>query len=215
MNLSIWVAWPTVNIQRSRLMTEVWHERGYKVAVLINPPHEHTDLPEADRVIVQEEWEGFATAGNLLCHEVPADIVVIVGDDIFPDPDRTAQEIGQEFLERFPDLFGVMQPIGDVYGWTHRCCVSPWVGRKFIEDTYNGEGPYWPEYFHYFNDYELQLVAEKLGAFQQREDIVQFHDHWERKEGAHRPEYLRKAKRNHPKDKRLWKIRSQQGYPGL
>lgn len=196
-------------------MTRIWQRFGAKVAILVNPPYKHTDLPGADMVIVQEEWKGFATAANILCHEVPGDIVVVIGDDMFPDPSRTAQEVGQDFLARFPDLYGLMQPIGDVYGLTHKCAVSPWIGRKFIERTYGGEGPYWPEYYHYFNDHELQLVAEKLGVFQQREDLNQYHDHWQRKANPRRPKYLREARRCHHNDHLLWKQRARAGYPGL
>jgi len=139
----------------------------------------------------------------------------VIGDDIFPDPSRTAQEIGEEMVQRFPDLYGVMQPIGDVYGLTHKCAVSPWIGRRFIETAYGGEGPYWPGYYHYFADHELQLAAESLGAFHQREDLVQYHDHWQRKEGVRRPVYLQRAKREHRKDQRLCKERKQEGFPGL
>lgn len=216
MSLDIWAVWPTVNILRSRNMIGVWQAHGCRVAILVNKPHEHDELPEADRIIVQDEWRGFPVAANILCREVPGDIVVVVGDDVYPDLRRTAQEIGEEFQQRFPDLFGVMQPIGDQYGLTHKCAVSPWIGRPFIERVYGGQGPYWPGYFHYYSDHELQLVAEKLGVFQQREDLTQFHDHWQRKEGRpRRPQYLQRAKRLHRKDQALWVQRSKAGYPGL
>lgn len=213
MSPSIFAVWPTVNIDRSRKMIDVWHERGYRVAVLLNPPHEHTDLPGADIVVVQEEWKGFPVAANILCHEVPSDIVVVVGDDLFPDPSRTAEEIGQEMILRFPDLFGVMQPTGDQYGWTHKCAVSPWIGRGFIERAYGGIGPYWPGYFHYFSDQELQEYAVSIQAFQQRPDLTQFHDHWQRKKGTFRPKYLRRARRLWEQDRNLFNERKRRLWP--
>jgi hypothetical protein len=211
--IDIYVVWPTVNIDKSKEMIGFWKEWGYKVSILVNPPHKHTDLKEADRVIVQNKWEGFTKAANILCRETPGDIIVVVGDDIYPDPNKTAQEIGEDFIKRFPDLNGVMQPIGDKYGWTHKCAVSPWIGRKFIETSYNGKGPYWEEYYHYFSDQELQEYASNLGAFEQREALTQYHDHWQRKENAKRPSYLMEAKRQWDKDQRLFKQRLIKGFP--
>ena len=184
---TVWAVWPTVHPELSDKMAQVWQEQGYRVAVLVNPPHGEVDVPHADKVVVQYQWGGFPCAVNRLCEEVPGNIVVVVGDDVYPDPHQTASEIGMDFLERFPDTFGVMQPCGDKFGSWDKCAVSPWIGRAFIEKVYDGAGPYWDEYFHYFSDEELQKVAMKLGAFQQREDLTQFHDHWQRKSNPDRP----------------------------
>jgi len=213
MSIEVWCCWPTVNMERSREMIKVWHERGYKVSVLINPPHEDTELAEAERVIVQNEWKGFPVAANVLCWETPGDIVVVVGDDIYPDKDHTPQEIAGDFQRHFPDFFGVMQPIGDEFGWTHKCAVSPWIGKMFIEKSYNGCGPFWEEYFHYFCDQELQEYATKLGVFYQRKDLTQYHDHWQRKEGGERPGYLLPAKKRWHKDKKIFDGRMAKGFP--
>lgn len=209
----VWVAWPTVNVERSKTMVGLWQEKGYKVILLVNPPHINMDFLEAEMVIVQPKWQGFAIAANALCWEAPGDIVVVVGDDIYPDKEHTAKEIARDFKARFPDLNGVMQPTGDKFGWTHKCAVSPWIGRKFIETSYNGHGPYWERYYHYFSDQELQEYAAKLGLFQQREDLSQFHDHWQRKEDGRRPPYLMESKRQWHKDKRTFEQRMAKGFP--
>lgn len=195
-------------------MMERWHSQGYKVGLLIGPPLlKHMDFPGAERVIEQPEWLGFPLAANILCHEVPGDIVVVVGDDVYPDPDRTAQEIGEDFLKRFPDTYGVMQPLGDRFANTHLCAVSPWIGRGFIERAYDGIGPFWSQYFHYFSDQELQEYAIKQNAFWQREDLTQYHDHWQRQASPKRPKHLRKAKRLHKRDQALFKSRQERGFP--
>jgi len=170
---NVWVVWPTVNLERSREMIETWHAFGYKIALLVNPPFTSQHFPEAGIVVVQTEWKGFPTAMNILCRVAPGNIVVTVGDDIYPDPNNSAEKIGTEFLQRFPNTYGVMQPIGDKFGWTHKCAISPWIGRSFIEKSYSGNGPYREEYFHYFSDQELQEYAIKMNAFQQREDLIQ------------------------------------------
>lgn len=209
----IYVVWPTVSPEKSRPMIAEWHKKGYKVAILVNLPLQHGDLPEAEIVVVQEEWKGFPVAVNILCREVPGDIVVVVGDDVYPEPEKTAQEIGQEFLQRFPDLFCVMQPTGDFYGSINQCAVSPWIGRKFIQEAYGGKGPYWEEYYHYFSDQELQEYSIKMKAFQQRPDLSQYHDHWGRQENVKRPKHLRKAKQLWRKDKTLFEQRKAAGFP--
>jgi len=211
--INIWAVWPTVSVKRSRSLIGKWQDMGYDVAVLVNPPLQHTDFLEADWVIVQQEWKGFPTAANILCREVPGDVVVVVGDDVYPEPKKTTQEIGQDFLQRFPDLLGVMQPTGDIYGRINQCAVSPWIGRKFIQGAYGGKGPYWEEYFHYFSDQELQEYAIKMKAFQQRPDLSQYHDHWGRQIDVKRPKHLHKAKQMWQKDKTLFEHRKAAGFP--
>ena len=209
----VWAVWPTISVERSLPIIDRWHERGYKVALLVNPPLDNTMFRGAEMVIVQEEWLGFPMAANILCAEALGDIVVVAGDDLYPDENQTAQEIGEAFRGVFPDLMGVMQPTGDQYGCYDKCAVSPWIGRKFINAAYGGIGPYWPGYFHYFCDEELQEYAIKLGCFQQRSDILQYHDHWQRKEGVTRPKHLFRAKREWRKDKRTFENRKQKGFP--
>ena len=211
--LNIWAVWPTISLERSEVCCNRWHEQGYKTAVLVNPPYGTDHVPFADMVMVQPDWAGFPTAVNLLCRIASADIVVVVGDDVDPDKKYTAQEIGEGFVKRFPDLYGVMQPIGDKFGWTHKCAVSPWIGRAFVEESYDGNGPYREEYFHYFSDQELQEYAITQEAFQQRADLTQYHDHWQRQENPQRPPHLMKAKKQWHQDKIMFEERKAKGWP--
>ena len=210
--MEVWACFPTVHLKETNEIASLWKEYGYKVAVFVNPPFAYSKL-KVDKVFIQNKWEGFGVAANILCHGVPGDVVVLIGDDILPHPGRTAQEIGEEFKERFPDLFGVMQPTGDDYGSIKICAISPWIGRGFIEKAYGGQGPYWGEYKHYYSDHELQVVATLLGAFQQRPDLIQYHDHWQRR-NERRPKHLRKAKRGYVKDKQLFRRRKGENFPG-
>lgn len=213
--IDVTVVWPAATIEKSLSTIEKWKAQGYRVCVLVNPPHTRVDFSQADVVIVQNRWEGFAVASNILCREVPGDIVVVAGDDMLPDPKKGAQEIGEDFHQRFPDLFGVMQPTGDRYGCIDKCAVSPWIGRVFIEKAYGGKGPYWEGYFHYFADEELQAMATQLGAFYQRPDISQYHDHWQRREGIKRPSYLVEALHKHATDGKLFRSRRVAKFPTL
>lgn len=211
-DLSIWAAWPTVHVEQSKKMVAKWKALGYKTAVLVNPPLGFDCGIGADRILVQSKWCGFPAAANQLCHNLPADIVVLVGDDVYPDTTRNAQHIGKEFVKRFPDLFGVMQPTGDDFASTSICAVSPWIGRAFIEKAYGGKGPFCEEYFHYYSDHELQIVASRMKAFEQRPDLVQFHDHWQRR-GEQRPPHLKPALKMWHKDKGTFTRRESNGFP--
>jgi len=212
----VWVVWPTVSLARSDLMAAKWQENGYKVAVLVNSPLDvDVDKCVCDSFIIQPNWSGFPTAVNLLCQSVPGDVVAVVGDDVYPDPDKTAAEIREEFLQTFPDTFGVMQPIGDIFASTHLCAVSPWSGRGVIERAYGGKGPFFPGYFHYFSDEELQEVATKWGVFHQRADLTQFHDHWQRKPSHKRPAHLMTALRRHKADKLVFQKRKKENFNGV
>lgn len=211
MPLNVWAVWPTVNIERTQKMIPIWRVKGYKVAVLLDF-NRYVKL-DCDMLLVQERWQGFPVAANLLCHSVPGDIVVVIGDDVYPDLKLTAQDIAKDFIKKFPSTFGVMQPIGDDFGSTKICAVSPWVGRKFIEEMYGGYGPFCTDYFHYYTDHELQIIATKYNAFYQRSDVTQFHDHWQRKENPERPQYLLKAGELWHRDEIIFKQRKAAGFP--
>ena len=66
-----------------------------------------------------EPFRGFAIETNILiraCLDSGADLIVVLGDDLHPDPKFHAQEIADRFVNQFPDLEGVAQPLGDKYG---------------------------------------------------------------------------------------------------
>jgi hypothetical protein len=101
-----------------------------------------------------------------------------------------------------------------------RIAGSPWMGREFCRRMYHGGGPLYNGYFHNFADEELQNVAQKLGVFQQRRDLIQEHRHWARPRGDVRdmPDWA--AKINDPrlsdwdKSKALFLKRKAAGFPG-
>lgn len=190
-----------------------WRGQGYRVAVLFDDERPPSDA--FDMVVCGGAWRGFPIAVNRLCREVGGDVVVVAGDDVSPDKHKTGPEIAAEFLQRFPDTFGVMSPTGDRFGAIDIACVAPWVGRRFINDAYGGAGPYWSEYWHYYSDKEIQDVAILLGAFQQRPDLTQYHNHWQRAAGGGtRPPHLQEALRRWEADRDLQRKREDAGYPG-
>lgn len=211
MTKNVWAVWPTANPPHATATIKLWQAAGYKTAIWVDPG---APRPEGMNVIMRDKWLGFPHAINRLCHYVPGDVVVCAGDDIHPTEGEAMEVIREEFLDTFPDSFGVMQPTGDRFGSIDDCCPSPWVGRAFIEQAYEGKGPYNEDYFHYFCDQEIQEVAVKLGAFQQREDLSQYHDHWQREEGDKRPPHLMKALEGWKRDRNIFKIRQAEGFPG-
>ena len=94
------------------------------------------------------------------------------------------------------------------------------MGREFCRRMYHGAGPLYNGYYHNFADEELQQVAQKLGVFWQRRDLIHEHRHWARPRGDWRdaPEWARKI--NHPKlsdwdkSKALFAARKAAGFPG-
>lgn len=142
----------------------------------------------------------------------------------------------RDLSDGFGGTFGVMQPTGDRWGddaasrkrfgedrgaYIDRVAGSAWIGREFVRRTYGGNGPMWPEYFHMFNDEELQQVAEKLGVFWQRRDLTHFHQHCQREEvigqgHGPRPEFLEKAysRENWNAMKAIYESRKAAGFPG-
>jgi hypothetical protein len=185
---------------------------GYRVAVLMED-HDLAVTTGATLPITWQKWRGFPAAVNYLLRHVDGPVVCVAGDDILPDPTTRGPEIARHFLRLFPDTMGVMQPTGDKFGAYDWCCISPWIGRKFIETSYDGKGPYFDGYGHCWCDAELQDMATKLGCFAQVETLTQYHDHRTRTPDAPIPEHAKAGMASFPKDEALYKERKAAGFP--
>ena len=196
----------------------MWRERGYGVAVLQD--RVRFDCP-ADVIITTDHYPGWAGSVNRLFRDaVPrsARIIVAIGDDMHPDPNRSASDIGTEFLEYFAHTpggsLGVMQPVGDAFEATRRICGSPWLGRAWMERMYRGTGGMCDRYHHQWADDELYWVARCTGSLWARADLVQHHDHFRRR-GASAPGYWVNSVARHDRADCLTFIaRAHAGFPG-
>lgn len=210
----VWFAIPSANPEKCRRTLPKWREKGYKVAILQN--HTRGDVP-ADLVVWSDTYPGWPESINILHREiVPKDAPIIVsgGDDMLPDPDHTAEELAEQFLERFPDGFGVMQPHGDTFMQARQYCGSPWLGRGFCRRMYRGSGPMFGGYRHNWADNELFWVAKGLGVLWERPDLSHFHEHFTRT-GEAPPDYWTKAVATSDRaDVQLFVARSWQHFPG-
>lgn len=212
--IEVWYAIPSANPPRASACLRVWKERGYKTAVLLDPGA--AAVPEADLTLRPGAYPGYFASVNLLAKAIGprATIVVTGGDDMFPDMKLTAQEITAQFLEHFPDGFGVMQPIGDDLEGTDRICGSPWLGRGWIDRAYGGKGPFWPGYRAFYGDEELFLLTSMQELLWQRRDLTQRHEHWARHGAGAMLPYQRENQKLWDVDKALFRERYAAGWPG-
>ena len=227
--MSVWFATPSKRpVAEAEACIAKWIERGYQAVVQRDPG----DGVLANCLTVARPYQGYSEAVNFLCSLVLGDIeaiwIVTGGDDTDPDPNHTAERIAAECTGHFSGTLGVMQPTGDRWQeedgratWPDqpaaidRICGSPWMGREFVARAYGGHGPMWPEYWHMFNDEELQNVAIKLGILWQRRDIIHMHNHW-MKLGKQIPDFLVRANsmENWNKTHALFLARKAAGWPG-
>lgn len=209
----VWFAIPSANPEKCRKVLPVWRERGYKIAVLQN--FERGEIP-ADIAAWFDYYPGWPESVNILCREIVpkgCDLIVSGGDDMLPDPNHTAQELAEQFFERFPDGFGVMQPHGDEFLSAKRYCGSPFIGRAWFETMYGGAGPMYGRYHHNYADNELYWVARGLGALWERPDLSHYHDHFTRT-GQTQPAYWESVKRKDLPDCLLYYARVHDHFPG-
>lgn len=211
----VWYVYPSCNSSRARTALHAWRQQGYAVAILLDAGMATVG---ADLEIYVQHYGGYYHSANRLCRAAVAQgahVVVVGGDDMEPDPIQSADAIAQQFIARFPDTFGVMQPIGDRLQGTDTICGSPWVGRSFIERGNGGSGPYWPEYGQFYGDEELFRVTTRLGILWQRADLRQRHSHWIRGGGPTMTDYQqRNGKRHWDRDHELFRRRESLGFPG-
>jgi hypothetical protein len=220
-------------------LLQAWKDMGYKLMLHADSTAEaNGKSPYADQFSIGP-YLGYPRTVNGLIRAVmrqdpTAQWFVTGGDDIWPDPTHRAEEIALDCDEHFGGTFGVMQPTGDRWGEANNdsgkggalidhVAGSPWLGREFCRRMNGGQGPFWPEYFHMFDDAELQAVATRLGVFWQRRDLIHFHDHWGRpREGEQMgradrmPNFLKQANsaENWNRSKSLFESRQAAGWPG-
>lgn len=250
--MSVWLVLPSArpDVEASACFAR-WQGMGYRVCIMRDSAEKNAPTnidalftPDMDG---HSKYPGYSRAVNMMAKAVlqqdPAcDWIVAAGDDTFPDPTKTADEIAAECTEYFSGFydgmrmpkeaapmsptFGVMQPTGDSWADFHegkmsriieRIAGSPWLGREWCLRAYQGNGPYWPEYTHCFCDEELMCVAQKLGVFWQRPDLTHHHEHWARTPNATRiPPHLAEAtsKSHWDKYKAIFDARKAAGFPG-
>lgn len=213
MTPEVWFAIPSANAIQAALTIPRWRAQGYKVALLFDR-YEHR--VEADLVVRQwTDWRGWVASVRYLTRVVLADkpLIVTGGDDMYPDPTRTAAEVAEMFFSRFPDGMGVLQPTGDDLEGTDRICGSPFLGRAWLDRSYQGLGPFFGGYFSYYADEELLHVSRALGCLWQCPDLAHRHDHYTRR-GLPVPRYLKASHAKFGHDQAMFNYRKMNGWPG-
>lgn len=212
--MKVWYAIPSINAERASHVFAAWKAMGYKTAVLIdrgNPIPKNADL-----VLEEDPWPGYFRSVNLLAEAIgsDADILVTGGDDVTPDFKKRAEKIAEECFEKYPDGYFVMQPTGDDMPGKYDICTSPWIGKGWLERAYGGKFPLYPEYMAFFGDQELREVSYLQGVLWQRDDLIQYHDHWIRPGGPPKLDYQKRNDKYWPGDEKLFRQRKKEGFPG-
>ena len=214
----VYLAIPTANVANCRRYLPRWREMGYKIAILRDAATgSPTEEIPADIVVWVDQYMGWAASVNHLCkHVIPSSCRVIVtgGDDMLPDPHYSAQQIASQFLKRFPDTFGVMQPQGDDFLHASRYCGSPWLGRAWWTKMYGGDGPLCRDYWHNWADNELYWLSKCMGVLWDRPDLSHHHAHFSREGKAPEDYWTRNVSGKDRVDVQTFVARSWLGFPG-
>jgi hypothetical protein len=212
--IETWVVMPTACAEHVPATVQRWKAKGYNVALFCDRGKQ---VDGAD-LIVTGTYRGVWNACNDASYaalEAGAEVCLFAGDDMDPDPNHTAEEIAAQYLVRFPDGYGLMQPCGDRQGdaIAQRICGSAWFGREWIRGAYEGRGPTNASYRHFFGDEELALVGEQLGVLWWRPDLTQFHHHWSWGHLPKQPYHTRNQQWWY-QDRALFDARRAAGFPG-
>lgn len=191
--MSVWLAIPSARPNGGTIPQ--WAARGYKIAVYTDallPGGQIGGItPGVSLNPMSGLYPGYAKAVNALCREIlandpSAEFCIIGGDDTQPDLNHAPQEIAQQIIDHFGGTFAVCQPTGDRFagGSIDRIAGSAWMGREWCLRANQGAGPLWPELTHMFTDELLMCVAEKLGVYWRRPDLIHLHHHYMRQSSA-------------------------------
>ena len=186
----VWLTLPSANILMAKKTFPLWKNLGYKIAVVC-PDKDKGFYTENTHLLFTESeiggYSGWPKSVNYLSKQLKdVDIIIAAGDDMFPDPNFSAEELRKQFIDHFLGTYGVMQPNADKFG-SNACstceqiCGSAWIGKDFRNTVNGGRGPLWEEYWHMYADTELYQVALKHNCLWVREDLTQYHEHRLRK----------------------------------
>jgi len=212
--MSVWVTIPSARpVEEVAKWAAAWKSSGYRIALWRDdgPWTEEWGAIGVEMVLTDEKYPGYAQAINSMIKVLTlgyndplhdAEWFIIGGDDVWPDPNHTAEQIAWECGKHFalttsssggswvPGTFGVMQPTSDRWGenpshpnpvlqsaYIDRVAGSAWFGREYCTRVNQGRGPLWPEYQHMFVDQEARAVAVKLGVYWERPDLLHHHAH--------------------------------------
>lgn len=232
----VWFACPSIRPSaEAQRRIDVWRKQGCSVALM-----RQGSSVDCELLVPTAKYIGWPASTNHLAQSLLADPemrwVVGGGDDTLPDLAHTADEIAAQCEEHFGGTLGIMQATGDRWGddatsrrmfGVHRGALidrvagSPWMGREWIRRAYQGQGPMPGMYWHSYADEELQEVAEGMGLFWQRRDLIHMHEHCQRAEPENKPksqapDWHRAATGgvNWVLDKSLFARRKAAGFPG-
>jgi len=208
------VCFPSCNPERAATATERWLAQGYEARIFVETGF--APYPAGAILTIADASPGYFAACNVLARaaiEHGCDVVVCIGDDMDPDPYKLGPEIAAEYMEHFPDGFGVMQPIGSGEPGVDVICGSPWFGRGWVERAYGSLGPLWSGYHQFFGDQELAVVAKRLGVLWQRSDLSQHHHHWLFPGGPQKTDYQKANDRWWKPDEKLYRERAKANFP--
>jgi len=220
MDERIHVLIPTAQRSHANVTIQKWRAAGYAVGVFVDPGPLHVIGYDW---ILQAPYPGVWRAWNALAKAAVAmgiDACFLVGDDMDPPLEISAEEMKKQFFDHFPTGFGVMQATGDRQGdridgkWaSQRICGSPLVGAQWIRKSYGGEGPVDGRYEAFYADESLLHVARNLGVLWQREDLCLLHRHWSFGYLPQQDYHRRNNRLSWSKDKALFETSLAAGFP--
>jgi hypothetical protein len=220
MPLNCWVVFPSATTIKADAAVDAWSARGYRTLIYqdIGAFACRADIVRFGRFpgyyrIINELVEAALCEG--------ADVVTCAGDDMLPDPDFTAEEIGTAYLKQFPNGEGVLQACGDPQGpddrgvaAAARICGSPTFGREWIMRSYKGNGPFYTGYHSYYGDEDLWNVAQAHQALWLAPQFIFKHLHWSFGHMERTPYQKRNSDQHWFSDAELFCNRKAMGFPG-
>jgi hypothetical protein len=212
----VWAIIPTANWIRGSAMLQRWWDKGYRTCAVIDKGTERPSF--AHRIVELDPYPGHPNAINAawkILEPSSPDIVICGSDDIGPPEGFIAEQLAEQFHDRFGvSRFGIMFPTGDDMPEAKRGCTAQWFGSGWCKRAFNGSGPLWGGYRHFYNDSDVWEVAHRLGVAWDRSDLIQRHDHWSR-QGTEKPLHMHKWAATWADDEREFKRREAQGFPAF
>jgi len=221
MSEEIHVLIPTA--QRSHVdgMLSKWRSAGYRIGVFVDPG---PITIKCFDWLIQAPYPGVWAAWNALSKAAIAmgvDCCFLVGDDMEPPQEVSVKLLRAQYLERFPDGFGVLQGTSDHQGerikgkWaSERICGSPIIGRGWVARAYRGNGPVDARCKAFYSDEALLHVALKQNVLWQNPSFGAFHKHWSFACGLPRQDYhVRNSNQFWASDKAIFEASMRDGFP--
>ena len=149
-----------------QLLKDNTHYKNYEVIIIIDNDDKDTlSLCNNNKLnyLIRFHREYFATKVNAAFRNCSGKYLICLSDDVEPEADWLQIALDC-FKTTFPDDIGVLC-FNDYGCYEGKLAIHPFVSREWVDRYQYGQWLLWPDYWHFYGDTELSIIAKYINKY--------------------------------------------------